>query len=60
MEEDNNNLGLNISNNIGAVGNAEEDEGGQGADKMIKLLRTNNFQHLLGLFLYLSGSIKLL
>ncbi len=60
MEEDNNNLGLNITNNIGAVDNAEEDEGGQGADKMLKLLRTNNFQHLLGLFLHLSRSIKLL
>ena len=60
MEEDNNNLGLNITNNISAVDNAEEDESGQGADKMLKLLRTNNFQHLLGLFLHLSRSIKLL
>ena len=53
MEEDNNNLGLNIS----GLETGEDDEGAQsqGADKMLKLLRSNNFQHLLGLFLHLSG-----
>ena len=51
MEEDNNNLNLNSINNIS---NAEEDEGAQSADKMLKLLRGNNFQHLLGVFQHLS------
>ena len=50
MEEDNNNLSLNSINNIS---NAEEDEGAQSADKMLKLLRGNNFQHLLGVFQHL-------
>ena len=52
MEEDNNNLdmALNTDNNI-AVESDEENEERQGVDKMLKLLRSNNFQHLLGLFL---------
>ena len=58
MEEDNNNLDLNISNITAGPG--EEDEGGQNADKILKLLRSNNFQHLFGRFLHLSRKEKLL
>ena len=47
MEEDNNNLSLN---SINSISNAEEDGGTQSADKMLKLLRSNNFQHLLGVW----------
>ena len=52
MEEDNNNLSLNN------ISNGEEDVGPQSADKMLKLLRSNNFQHLLGVSLHVSRNTK--